>query len=101
MGKHRKRYSREQKAEAVRLVRESGQSVPEVATHLSLSETALYRWVKQAKVDTGELRNGSLTTEEQHELRRLRRENKVLRMERDFLKKATAFFARENETSSR
>ena len=101
MGKHGKRYRKEQKAEAVRLVKESGQAVCEVTEHLNISDTALYRWVKQSKVDSGEVRNGSLTTEEQKELRRLRRENQTLRMERDFLKKVSAFFARETEISSR
>ena len=101
MGKHGKRYTKEQKAEAVRLVKESGQGVCEVAEHLNISDTALYRWVKQAKVDSGEVRNGSLTTEEQKEVRKLRREVQTLRMENEFLKKVSAFFARETEISSR
>jgi transposase len=101
MGKHGKRYTKEQKAEAVRLVRESEQPVVEVAESLGISDTALYRWVKQAKVDSGEVRNGPLTTEEQKEVRRLRRENQNLRSQNEFLKKVSAFFARENEISSR
>ena len=101
MRKHGKRYTKEQKAEAVRLVKESGQAVREVAEHLDISNTALHRWVKKAKVDSGEVRNGSMTTEEQKEVRKLRREVQTLRMENEFLKKVSAFFARENETSSR
>ena len=54
------------------------------------------RWVQQAEVDAGRGRAGALTTEEREELGRLRRENRTLRMERDILKKATAFFAKEN-----
>jgi len=101
MGKHGKRYTKEQKAEAVRLVKESGQPVRDAAEHLGISETALYRWVKQAKVDSGELRNGSLSTEELKEIRKLRREVQTLQMENEFLKKVSAFFARETEISSR
>lgn len=101
MGKYGKRYTKEQKEEAVRLVLESGQSVPQVASHLGMAETTLYKWVNQAKIDSGQGPPDALTTEEKKELRRLRRENRTLRMERDFLKKAAAFFARETDPSSR
>ena len=101
MGKHGKRYTKEQREEAVRLIRESKQSIPLVSEHLGISQSALSRWVTQAKKDDGEIKDGSLTTEELKELRRLRRENHTLRMERDFLKKVSAFFARETENSSR
>jgi len=101
MAKYGKRYTKEQKEEAVRLVRESGQSVPQVASHLGMAETTLYKWVNQAKIDAGEGPPDALTTAEKEEMRRLRREVKTLRMERDFLKKAAAFFARETEDSSR
>jgi transposase len=101
MGKHGRRYTKEEKEEAVRLVRESGQSVPQVARQLGIGETALYSWVKQAKIDAGEGPPDALTTAEKEELRKLRREVKNLRMEREFLKKAAAFFARETETSSK
>jgi transposase len=67
-------------------------SLPAICRELDLSETAVRRWVGQAAVDAGE-RDG-LTTEEREELRRLRREVRVLREERDILKRAT-FFARE------
>ena len=96
----RRKFSPEQKADAVRLVREVG-SVPQVARDLDLTETALRHWVKQAEIDEGRGPEGALTSEEKEELRRLRRENRTLRMERDFLKKATAFFAREQDRSSR
>jgi transposase len=97
MGKKRRRrsFSPEFKAEAIRVVRESGKSVSTVARELDLTETALRRWVVQAEIDAGRSSSGVLTTDERAELTQLRRENKTLRMERDILKKATAFFAKE------
>ena len=91
----RRAFTAEQKEEAVRLVQTSGRSVYQVARDLDLTETALRRWVQQAEIDAGRGETGALTTEQLGELRDLRRENKRLRMERDFLKKATAFFAKE------
>ena len=97
MAKRKRRaFTREFKAEAVRLVRESSKSVPTVARELDLTETALRSWVRQAEIDAGRGARGPLTTEEREELGRLRRENRTLRMERDILKKATAFFAKEH-----
>ena len=97
MAKRKRRaFTREFKAEAVRLVRESGRSVPTVARELDLTETALRSWVRQAGIDAGRGAPGALTTEEREELARLRRETRTLRMERDILKKAAAFFAKEN-----
>lgn len=90
-------YPPEFRAEAVRLYRASGQSLNAVSKDLGVSLESLRSWVNQAKVDTGE--KAGLTTEERAELARLRRENRTLRMERDLLKKATAFFARESETA--
>jgi transposase len=87
-------YPPEFKAEAVRLVRSSGRSIPQIAKELGISDNSLRSWLKQAQIDQGE-REG-LTTEEREELRRLRRENRVLRQEREILRKATAFFARED-----
>src|SRR5437867_5986713 len=84
------------KAEAVRLVRESGKSVPTVARELDLTETALRSWVRQAEIDAGRGTPGALTTEEREELGRPRSRHRTLRMQRDILKKATAFFAKEN-----
>ena len=84
----RRKFSAEFKAEAVRIVVESGKSVAEVAGDLDLTDSSLRNWVRQAEVDGGRGTPGALTTEESEELRRLRRENKTLRMEREILKKA-------------
>jgi len=99
MGKKRKRrsFSDEFKSETVRLIKESGKSVGEVARELDLTETAVRRWVQQTEIDAAQRPSGALTTEEREELVRLRRDVKTLRMERDILKKATAFFAKESE----
>jgi transposase len=89
----RRSFAPEFKAQTVELVRTSGKSVGEVCRDLDLTETVVRRWVAQADVDTG--RRDGLTTAEREELSRLRRENRVLREERDILKKAAAFFAKE------
>lgn len=96
MGKKRRTFSSEYKAEAVKLVRGSGKSIGSIAQDLGLWETVLRRWVQRADIDEGKGPEGALTTEEREELRRLRRENKQLLMEREILKKATAFFAKGN-----
>jgi len=96
MGKKRRTFSSEYKAEAVKLVRDSGKSIGVIAQDLGLWETVLRRWVQRADIDEGKGPEGALTTEEREELRRLRRENKQLLMEREILKKATAFFAKGN-----
>ena len=97
MAKRKRRaFTTEFKAQAVRIVRESGKPVGTVARELDLTETALRSWVRQAEIDAGGGTAGARTTEEREELGRLRRENRTLRMERDILKKATAFFAKEN-----
>jgi transposase len=89
------RYTPEFRAEAVRLVRSAtDKPTSQIARELGVSDNALRTWVKQSKIDQGE-RDG-LTTEEREELRRLRKENKVLRQEREILRKATVFFARED-----
>jgi transposase len=93
---YRKPYPPEFRREAVELVRSSGQSMRAVARDLDVSYESLRLWVKQAGIDAGE-REG-LTTGEREELRRLRSENRLLRQEREILKKAAAFFARESET---
>ncbi len=95
MGRTRPPYAAEFRAEAVRLARGSGQPLRKTAAEVGVSSEALRGWVKQADVDAGQ-REG-LTSEERVELSRLRRENRVLRMERELLKKAAAFFARESE----
>ena len=96
----RRKFTPEYKAETVRLVAESGKTIGEVARDLDLTESALRNWVKQSEIDAGRGPAGALTSEEREELRRLRRENKQLRMEREILKKATAFFAKENSRDS-
>lgn len=89
----RRSFTDEYKGEVVELCRTGGRSIAAVARDLDLSETALRRWVAQAEVDAGH-REG-LTTAEREELARLRKEVRVLREERDILRRATAFFARE------
>jgi transposase len=89
----RRSFTREFKAEVVELVRQPGNTAAGVARDLDLTETAVRSWVKQADIDEGH--SDGLTTAEREELARLRRENRVLREERDILKRATAFFARE------
>jgi transposase-like protein len=97
MSKRKRRaFTPEFKAETVRLVRAGGKSIGEVARDLDLTESALRLWVRQAEIDAGRGKPGELTTEERQELQRLRRENKDLRIEREILKKAAAFFAKEN-----
>jgi transposase len=95
-GGKRRTFSAEYKAEAVRRVDDSGKSIGVIARELGLGETALRRWVQQAAIDAGRGSSGALTTSEREELGQLRRENQRLRMEREILKKATAFFARES-----
>lgn len=101
--KARKRrfFTPEFKADTVRLVLEEGRSIPELCRDLGLTETSVRTWVRQARIDAridaGKGQPGALTTTEKEELARLRRENRELRMERDLLKKATAFFARESK----
>lgn len=99
MGKRRQRerryFSPEFKAETVELIRSSGKSIPEVCRELDLTETTVRNWVRQAKVDAGE--TDGVSSDEREELRRSRGENKTLRMERDLLKKAAAFFAKDSD----
>ena len=92
----RRAFTKEFKGETVRLVSEGGKSIGEVAKNLDLTESALRQWVRQAEVDAGRGKPGELTTAEREELGRLRREVKTLRLEREILKKAAAFFAKEN-----
>jgi transposase len=98
MPNRRGRYPSEFRAEAVKLFRsvQGEKSMRTVATELGISNETLRSWVKQADIDEG--RKEELSTEEREELRLLRRENKVLKEEREILKKAAAFFAKENGT---
>ena len=91
--KHRRSFSRQYKAETVALIHHSGKSIPQVCRDLDLAESVVRRWVAQAEIDAGQ-REG-LTSAEREELARLRKEVRVLREEREILKKAASFFARE------
>jgi transposase-like protein len=92
----RRTFTDEFKQDTVRLIRESGKTVAEIARDLDLSESAVRNWLTQAEIDEGRGCQGELTTAERQELQRLRRENKQLQMEREILKKAAAFFAKES-----
>ena len=97
MGKRKRRaFTEEFKADAVRLCKAGGQSVREVARSLDLTETSLRAWVRQAEIDAGKGTPEALTTVEREELSELRRRVNRLEMEREILKKAAAFFAKEN-----
>ncbi len=89
-------YPLEFKREAVQLYRSSEKSIPKMAKELGIADESLRRWIRQDQIDEGE-REG-LSTEERQELSRLRRENRTLKQEREFLKKAAVFFAREEGT---
>jgi len=93
----RRKFTDEFKAGAVRLVLDEGKSAGAVARELDLTESALREWVARAQADRTKGKSGGLTTAEREELARLRKENRQLKLERDILKKAAAFFARENE----
>lgn len=93
----RRRFSREFKLEAVNLVRDRGVAVAQAARDLDVHENVLRKWVKEL---TGATRSGlvgaGVAKSEQAEMARLRKENAKLRMERDILKKAAAYFAKES-----
>ena len=91
----RRQFTDEFKASAVRLVLDEGKTVGAAARDLDLTETALREWVKRARADRTHGRTG-LTTAEREELARLRKENRILQEERDILKKAAAFFAKQS-----
>lgn len=89
-------YPPEFREEAVRLMRSSGKPLAQISRELDVSKQTLRNWRKQEEIDQGE-REG-LTTDEKEELAKLRRENKVLKQEKEILRKATVFFAREDGT---
>ena len=84
------------RAEAVQLVHANGRSLTQAARDLGIHHETLRGWVKQAAIDEG--RRAGLTTEERVELARLRRENRILKEERELLKEAARFFAAESAT---
>jgi transposase len=87
-------YPKEFREGALQLVREGERPVAQIAHDLGIAESCLRRWIKQAELDTGQREDG-LSTNEREELRRLRRENARLKQEKEILRKAAAFFARE------
>ena len=91
----RRAFTEEFKAGAVRLVLDEGKTVGRVARELDLTETALREWVHRARADRTQGRTG-LTTAEREELVRLRKENRILAEQREILKKAAAFFAKQS-----
>ncbi len=95
MPRSRPPYPPEFRREAVQMVR-SGRSIKDVAESLGMTPQSLRNWVRQEQLDQHE-RDDGLTTDEREELRRLRRENARLKQERDLLKRAAAFFARETD----
>ena len=87
-----KQYTPEFKQEAVNLVLEQGYTVPEAAKSLGVSTTLLYKWKDKIEAERG---GKDLSKDEREELLQLRKENRTLRMEKEILKKASAFFAKE------
>jgi transposase len=96
MPKSRPPYPEEFRREAVALIRSGQRSLPEASRSLGVTQQTLRNWLKQADVDAGRVEG--VSSEDREELRRLRREVRVLREEREILKKAAAFFVKENET---
>ncbi len=92
----RRKFTPQFKADAVRLVRTGGKTIAAVTKEFDLTETALREWVRRAEADAAPSATGALTTAERVELLELRKRLKRAEMERDILKKATAFFARES-----
>lgn len=92
MVKKKRRFSIEFKQEAVRMVRDSGRPTSQVADELGIAQATLYEWVKTSGGSTEKV-----TFAERDELQRLRKENANLKMERDFLKKVSAFFAKDSK----
>ena len=91
----RRQFSEEFKAGAVRLVLDEGKTVGAVARELDLTASALSLWVRHARAERTKGKSG-LMKEEREELTRLRKENRILQEERDILKKAAAFFAKQS-----
>jgi transposase len=92
----RRFYDAAFKAGAVKLVKEGGRTAAQAARDLGIGATRMGAWLKEAENEAGPAGSGPLKAAERDELAALRKENRILKMERDLLKKATAFFAREN-----
>jgi transposase len=93
----RRKYTEEFKTEAVRLVRESGKPIAQAARELGISANLLYRWRGEEHRSTRLGTTRAALKADAEELTRLKRENELLRKERDFLKSAAAYFARERK----
>jgi transposase len=93
----RKKYSKEFKHDAIRLVTEQGYSIAAASRNLGLNYNMLGRWKRESEEQEDAFRGNGKLTPDQLELRRLQAENRQLRMEREILKKATAFFAKESK----
>lgn len=100
MSKSHRPYPPEFRAEAIRLIRTSGRPAAEIARRLEVCTETLRLWVRQADIDDGRRQDGP-TTQETEEVRQLRRENRILREEREILVKAAAFFAQETGITRR
>jgi len=94
-------YTEEFRAEAVQLLNESGKSTGQLASDIGVNINSLRAWAKRASADAGVGKAGVANSSELEELRALRKENRELRMERDFLKKAAVFFAKDQDRPSR
>jgi transposase-like protein len=91
----RRKFSDEFKRDAVEIVNTSGKSIAQVARELGIYDSSLGSWVKQSDIDRGV--RGGVTTTEREEVVELRRDNERLRMERELLKRAVAFWVRESD----
>ena len=92
--KKKRNFSKEFKAEVVQLILTGQKTVPQISKEQGLYESSVYTWVKQAKVDSGLGPSGALTTPEKEELAALRKQNRELQREVDFLQRAAAYFAK-------
>jgi transposase-like protein len=97
MARKRRKFTQEFKVEAVRLCKVGDRSIGQVAKDLDLTETALRSWIERVDIDAGQGPPGALTTAEREELTQLRKQVRRLEMEKEILKKAAAFFAKESE----
>ena len=94
--RERRTYDDEYKQQVLELVRAGDKSVSQICKDLDLTPSAVHKWIQADKLNNGIMTQNSLSETDQQELERLRTENKRLKMERDILKKATAFFARQS-----